>query len=99
MALYLVVAVRFDRHGEVERVQWRCADGARNIFTTPAEEVEVDRVVEAFDRGDVVELWFDTPLGKVSGPRLRRKVLAGGRENIVEHDIVEGRTLHDLPTF
>lgn len=99
MSLYLVIAVRFDANGEVKQVKWRAADGARNAFTSQPAIVGVDRIVEAFNRGDVVELWFDTPDGRVSGPRLRAKVLPSGFENVVEEFAVAGRMLRDLPTF
>lgn len=99
MALYVVTAVRFDKEGEVELVRWARADGAANRLEEQFHDVDVNRVVEAFDRGDIVELRFETSHGWVSGGRLLRKVLPAGIENVVEERGGEGRTLHDMPTF
>lgn len=99
MALYVVTAVRFDKEGEVESVRWARADGAANKLEEQFNDVGVDRVVEAFDRGDVVELRFETSHAWVSGGRLLRKVLPGGIENVIEERGGEGRTLRDMPTF
>jgi hypothetical protein len=99
VSLYVVIAVSFDRHGEVERVRWAKADGPAHTLTGRLHNVGVDRVLEAIDRGDVVELRFQTAGGSVSGGRLRRKLLPGGTESVTEVRGVKGRTLHDLPTF
>ncbi len=99
MALYVVTAVRFGEDGEVERATWARVDGATNKFEEQLHEVEVDRLVEAFDHGDTVEITFETTHGRVSGGRLLRKVLPGGAENVREEDARPGRTIHDLPTF
>jgi hypothetical protein len=99
MALYVVTAVRFDNSGEVESVRWARADGAANKLEEQFNDVGVDRVVEAFDRGDVVELRFETLHGWVSGGRILRKVLPEGIENVIEERGDEGRTLRDMPTF
>ncbi len=98
MSLYVVTAVRFDQYGEVERVRWAGADGS-NVFTEALYDVDVDRVVEAFDRGDIVELRFETSKGWVSGGRLLVKVLPGGIERVVEERDAPGQTLRDMPTF
>jgi hypothetical protein len=99
MALFVVTAVRFGENGEVVRVRWARADGVANKFEEKLHEVEVDRVVEAFDRGDIVEMTFERTHGSVSGGRLIRKVQAGGTEIIQEEHTQPGRTLHDLPSF
>jgi hypothetical protein len=100
MALYVITEVRWDdNRGEIDRVRWARADGPRNEFIEDQHEVGVDRVVEAFDHDDVVVLRFRTPAGWVAGTQLRRKVLAGGHENIEEEEIEDGRTLRDLPIF
>ena len=99
MALFIITAARFGKDGEVVRVRWARADGVANKFEEKLHEVEVDRVVEAFDRGDIVEMTFETTHGSVSGGRLIRKVLPGGAENVREERTQPGRTLHDLPTF
>jgi hypothetical protein len=99
VSLYVVTAVRFDQHGDVERVRWAKADGPANTPTGPLHNVDVDSVVEAIDHGDVVELRFQTGHGSVSGGRLRKKLLPGGAESVTEEHSLKGRTLHDLPTF
>ena len=83
----------------MERVRWAKADGPANTLTGPLHNVDVDSVVEAIDHGDAVELRFQTAHGSVSGGRLRRKLLHGGTESVIEERGVKGRTLHDLPTF
>ena len=70
MSLYIVTAVRFDKHGEVESVLWASASGAANSFNAAPYQVPVDRIVEAFDRGDAVEMRFPAAAGYVSGGRL-----------------------------
>lgn len=99
MALFGVTAVRFDQPGEVARVLWARVDGATNKLIGPIHNVDVDRLIKAFNEGDTVVLLFETEHGRVSGGRLRRKVLPTGRENVIEDARVEGRTLKDLPTF
>lgn len=99
MTIYAVTAARFDTHGEVAAVLWASVSGATNTFNEKPYQVPVDRVVEAFDRGDTVELRFATSAGHVSGGRLLRKVLPGGYENVHEERGEPGRTLKDLPSF
>ena len=53
MALYIVTAVQFDATGEVQYVRWR-GDNSHGL-------VAVAGVVEAIDRGDIVEMWFRAP--------------------------------------
>jgi len=90
MALYIVTAVQLDVTGEVEYVRWR-RDHSQS-------EVEVAGVVEAIDRGDIVEMWFSGhPLGQVSGGRLRKKILPNGKVTIAEATVIPGRTLFHLP--
>ena len=90
MALYIVTAVLFDATGEVEYVRWE-ADNARGV-------IEVTGVVEAIDRGDIVEMRFaGHPLGQVSGGRLRKKILPNGKVTIAEATVIPGRTLFHLP--
>ena len=90
MALYIVTAVQLNATGEVEYVRWR-RDHSQS-------EVEVAGVVEAIDRGDIVEMWFSGhPLGQVSGGRLRKKILPNGKVTIAEATAIPGRTLLHLP--
>ena len=49
MGFYIVTAVQFDATGEVESVRWR-GDRSHGV-------VAVARVVEAIDRGDIVQMW------------------------------------------
>ena len=99
MSLYVVTAARFDMHGELESVLWASASGVANSFNEAPYQVPIDRIVEAFDRGDVVEMRFASAAGNVSGGRLLRKVLPGGYENAREERGEPGRTLKDLPSF
>ena len=90
MAHYIVTAVQFDSTGEVEHVRWR-GDNSHGL-------VEVAGVVEAIDRGDIVEMWFfGHPLGQVSGGRLIKKPLPNGKMTIAEATVIPGRTLFQLP--
>jgi len=90
MALYIVTAVQFDVTGEVESVRWR-GDNSHGV-------VDVAAVVEAIDRGDIVEMWFSGhALGSVSGGRLRKKLLLNGKVTIAEATVISGRTLFHLP--
>ena len=60
--------------------------------------IEVTQVVEAIDRGDIVEMWFyGHPLGQVSGGELRKKILPNGKVTIAEATVIPGRTLFHLP--
>jgi len=86
MGLYIVTAVQFDATGEVEYVRWR-GDSSHGV-------VEVSRVVEAIDRGDIVEMWFS---GQLSGGRLCKKILPNGKATVGEVTVTPGRTLFHLP--
>lgn len=99
MSLYVITAVQFSASGEVERVKWASVDGSIPKFEENIHIVEIDRVIEAFDRGDTVELVFPTSHGNVSGGRVVRKVLPGGHETITEEKQAEGRMLKDMPIF
>ena len=99
MSLYVITAVRYNASGEVEQVKWASVDGAIPKFEEEPHVVEIDRVIEAFDRGDIVELVFPTTRGNVSGGRVIKKVLPGGQETITEEKQAEGRMLKDMPTF
>lgn len=99
MSLCIVTAARFDKDGEVESMLWAQADGTVNRFSEQPYVVPVDRVVEAFDRGDVVEIVFSTPSGNVSGGRLLRKVLSHGREGVQAERVIPGQGITDLPTY
>ena len=90
MVHYHVTAVQFDATGEVEAVRWQ-GDSAAGV-------VEVAGVVEAIDRGDIVEMLFSGhPLGSVSGGRLHKKLLPNGKVTIAEATVIPGRTLFHLP--
>lgn len=90
MAHYHVTAVQFDATGEVELVRW--VGDSPNIIAKVAE------VIEAIDRGDIVELLFSGhALGSVSGGRLRKKLLVNGKVTIAEVNVIPGRTLFHLP--
>ena len=99
MSLYVVTAARFDEHGEIESVLWVSANGTTRTSNEEPYPVPVDRVIEAFDHGDIVEMRFPTPGGYVSGGQLLRKVLASGYENLREERGDAGRTLRDLPSY
>jgi len=90
MAFYIVTAIQFDATGEVELVRW--------VGHNSQGVVEVAEVVEAIDRGDVVEMQFaGHALGQVSGGRLRKKILPNGKVTITEATVIPGRTLFHLP--
>ena len=59
MALYVVTTVQFGNNGEAESVRWARADGAANKLEEQFNDVGVECVIEAFDRGDEVELRFE----------------------------------------
>lgn len=99
MSLYAITAVQFNASGEVERVKWASVDGSIPTFEEAIHIVEIDRVIEALDRGDTLELVFPTSHGNVSGGRVVRKVLPSGHETISEERQVEGNMLKDMPTF
>ena len=99
MAIYVVTAVRLTENGEVAKVRWARADGATNRFQERLHEVEVERVLQAFDHGDIVEMRFETAKGTVSGGQLLRKILPDGSQTIRQDRGGPGRTLHDLPRF
>ncbi|MDP3799107.1 MAG: hypothetical protein Q8R06_18515 [Polaromonas sp.] len=99
MTLYIVTAAHLDQAGEVESVLWAQADGTINRFSEQPYAVPVDRVVEAFDRGDFVEMVFPTPKGNVSGGRLARKVLPNGEEKVCAERSVPGQGIADLPLY
>jgi hypothetical protein len=99
MAIYVVTAVRLNDDGEVAKVRWARADGASNTFQERLHDVEVERVLQAFSHGDIVELRFETADGTVSGGQLLRKVLPDGSETIRQDRGGPGRTLHDLRRF
>ena len=90
MAHYIVTAVQFDSTGEVEHVRWR-GDNSHGL-------VEVAGVVEAIDRGDIVEMWFfGQSLSHVSGSRLCNKIPPNGKATIGEITVIPGRMLFNLP--
>ena len=99
MTLYVITAVQFGSSGDVERVKWARVDGMANKFEEEPHVVELHRVIETFDRGDIVELVFPSTHGNVSGGRVVRKVLPSGHETIVEEKQAEGRMLKDMPSF
>ena len=99
MGLFVVKAIRRDAAGEIESVQWARVDGVANEHENQFNVVEVDRVVEAIDRGDRVEFVLSTANGDVSGGYLMRKVLPGGFENVQEENPIENCTLRDMPIF
>jgi hypothetical protein len=99
MAIYVVTAVRLKDNGEVAKVRWARADGAANTFRERLHDVEVERVLQAFDHGDIVEMRLETANGTVSGGQLLRKVLPDGSQTIRPDRGGPGRTLHDLPRF
>jgi hypothetical protein len=99
MTFYVVTKARFDDQGEVAQVEWSEANGETRSFIGDQHVVEVDRVVEAFDRGDTVEMRFHIDGHWVSGGKLLRKVLPGGLENVKEERGGDGQQLRDLPTF
>ena len=86
MAHYIVTAVQFDTTGEVQYVRWR-GDNSHGL-------VEVAGVVEAIDRGDIVEMWFS---GELSGGRVIKKLLPNGKVTIAEATVIPGRKLYHLP--
>jgi hypothetical protein len=85
MALYIVTAVQFDATGEVQYVRWR-GDNSHGL-------VEVAGVVEAIDRGDIVEMWFRAPTRSSIRGRLIKKLLPNGKMTIAEATVIPGRTL------
>jgi hypothetical protein len=100
MAIYIITAVRFRDDGEVTQVRWaRASSNATNAFPGRGHEVDVARVIEAFDHGDIVEMRFETAKGTVSGGQLLRKTLPDGSQGIREDRAAAGRTLKDLPQF
>jgi hypothetical protein len=99
VAIYVVTAVRFGDTGEVARVRWARVEGTTNTFQERLHDVEVKRVLQAFDHGDIVEVRFETAKGTVSGGQLLRKILPDGSETIRQDRGGPGRTLHDLPRF
>lgn len=99
MSLFVITGVRFDSRGEVERVMWASVDGSVPRFNEEPYEVPVDQVVEALDRGDVVEMLFQEVTGYVPGGAVEPKVLSGGFETIQEKVPTAGRMLTDLPLF
>jgi hypothetical protein len=101
MTLYVVTKARFDNRDEVAQVEWAKAnnDDGNRSFAEEQRIVEVDRVVEALDRGDLVVMRFQVGGEWVAGCKLIRKELPGGEENLKEERSEEGRMLRDLPTF
>lgn len=99
MSLFVIEKARSDETGEVQAVLWAQVDGASNKYLEPLHEVQVDRVVEALDRGDTVEVVFKTISGAVSGGPLKKKILQGGIESVTTARNTPGQMLSDLPTF
>jgi hypothetical protein len=97
MAIYVVTAIGLNDTGEVAKVRWARVEGGRNSFQERLHDVEVGRVLQAFDHGDIVEIRIETANGTVSGGQLLRKVLPDGTETIRQDRGGPGRTLHDLP--
>jgi len=98
MGHYVVTAVRFDKDGEVEFVQWARTDGVATESERQSQIVPVDRVVEAFDHADTVSIRFPTTHGHVLEEPLIRKVLPGGIERVKEQQPQPGRMLQNMPT-
>jgi hypothetical protein len=96
MSLYIVSKSRHDGD-TLTHVEWATADGSRNAFNGPATTVVVDRVVEAIDRGDVVEMRHLSECGWVSSGKLVRKVQPNGTQTIIEEREIEGQRLIDMP--
>jgi len=67
-------------------VRWR-GDSSHGV-------VDVAKVVEAIDRGDIVQMWFT---GELSGDRVIKKLLPNGKVTIAEATVIPGRTLFHLP--
>ena len=99
MTLYVVSKARFDDQGEVTMVEWGQVTEPGTRFVGEQQVVPVDRVVEALDRGDNVEIRFHSASGWLSGGPLVKKVLASGAENIKTERQDEGQQVTDLPTF
>lgn len=97
MSLYVISKSRYGQNGTLTHVEWARADGGRADFVEPHTVVSVDRVVEALDRGDVVEMQHRADNGDwVSSGKLVRRILANGDETIIEERQTPGRMLSDL---
>jgi hypothetical protein len=97
MGIYVVTAIRLNDAGEVAKVRWARAEGGMSSLQERLHDVEVERVLQAFDHGDIVEMRVETANGTVSGGQLLRKVLPDGTQTIRQDRGGPGRTLHDLP--
>lgn len=98
MSLYVISKSRYDQNETLTHVEWAMADGERRAFVEPHGVVSVDRVVEALDRGDTVEMRHSAENGGwVSSGKLIRRILANGDETIVEERQTPGQMLSDLP--
>lgn len=99
MALYIVAKARFNNNDEIERFMWALANGSNN-FLEDLHEVTVEDVIKAIDRGDVVEMVFETDHRRlVSGGELLKEELPGGGATVIEERGYPERKIRDLPRF
>jgi hypothetical protein len=74
---------------------WEDGTATTNTFQERLHNVEVERVLQAFDHGDSVEMHFETVHGTVSGGQLLRKILPDGSETIRQDRGGPGRSYPD----
>ena len=97
MSLFVVSKSRYDDSKVLTHLEWAMADGARDVFVEPHTVVPVDRVVQALDEGDVVEMRHISGNGWVSSGKLVRRILPNGHETITEERQSVGQMLRDMP--
>ena len=98
MSLYVISKSRYDHNGTLTHVEWAMADGERAALVEPHKVVSADRVIEALDRGDTVEMRHTAKNGGwVSSGKVVRRTLANGDETIVEERQTPSQMLSDLP--
>ncbi|SEI91270.1 hypothetical protein SAMN04244579_02426 [Azotobacter beijerinckii] len=98
MAIYIVTRVRIT-NDEVKGFIWARADGGSNRLIEKEHEATIDEVIDAIDRGDTVEMTFETGYGRVSGGRLLKAALPGGGATVIEERGGPKRNISDLPRF
>ncbi|XAI95656.1 hypothetical protein [Microcystis phage Mae-JY22] len=95
MIVHMVQRIRTNPSGKILAVQWQKVDPSVPRYLGSPEVVDVDRVVEALDHGDVVHLEWWVDEHTVMGPRVERDVLPNGTESIRSDD--PNRPITQLP--
>jgi hypothetical protein len=100
MATFAIDGVRFNPADErVTHVRWGPVDAKKNEWTSPAEIVDVRKVIDAVHAGNTVWTVFTVGGRMILGPQIKVLTFANGQGGI-DTEIPDGhieKSLDDLP--